>query len=84
MSKFNGTELTAETIQTTRQHFADIGQACIDEAVSGVVKVNDLNSYIAWQQQSISDALAGRNDHTLTFLQRAYWLQTCEMIALLP
>lgn len=84
MSKFNGLELTADTIQATRQHFADIGQDCIDDVVSGLVKVNNLDSYVAWKKQSMEDALSGKNDHTLTFLQRAYWIQTGEMLALLP
>lgn len=82
--RFNDTEITPETIIQTRQHFADIAQGCIDEATSGEVKVNNLQSYIEWQQESIKNALSGKNDFTFTFMQRAYWLQTGEMIALLP
>lgn len=81
--KFNDTEITQETIQRTRQHFADIAQGCINEAISGEVKVNNLQSYIEWQHGSIEYALSGKNDFTFTFMQRAYWLQTGEMVALL-
>lgn len=37
MAKFNGVTLTTETIQATRQWFADNDQACINEVVSGQV-----------------------------------------------
>lgn len=84
MAKFNGVTLTSETILTTRQWFADNDQACIDEAVSGQVRVNDLPSFIEWKKQSIVDGLAGKWDHTFTFLQRAYFIQTGESVALLP
>jgi hypothetical protein len=80
---FAGVELTAETIAATRQWFADNAQGCIDEAVSGVVRVNDLASYIEWRREQIADSLAGKGDHTFTFLQRAHTLQTGECIAFL-
>ncbi len=84
MAKFNGVTLTTETIQATRQWFADNDQACIDEVVSGQVRVNDLPSLIEWKEQSIADGLAGKWDHTFAFLQRAYYIQTGESVALLP
>lgn len=82
--RFNDTIITQETILATRKHFAEIAQRCIDDAISGKVKVNNLQSYIEWQQASIEAAMTGKNDHTFTFMQRAYWLQTGEMPALLP
>ena len=84
MAKFNGVTLTTETIQSTRQWFADNAQACIDEAVSGDVKVNDLIGYIERQEQRIDECLSGVWDQTFTFLQRAYYIQTGESVALLP
>ncbi len=84
MYKFNGVTLTSETILATRQWFADNDQACIDEAVSGQVRVNDLPSFIEWKKQSIADGLVGKWDHTFAFLQRAYFIQTGESVALLP
>lgn len=84
MAKFNNLVLAPETIQATRQWFADNAQACIDEAVSGAVKVNDLHGYIKSQERLIEEDLAGVWDHTFTFLQRAYYIQTGESVALLP
>jgi hypothetical protein len=46
--------------------------------------VNDIRTYIKWQQILKDDTLAGSYDHTLTFLQKAYWIQTGECVALLP
>ena len=68
----------------TRQHFHDIDMACIAEAESGAVYVNDLDEYRAWCLQRAADALAGKIDHTFTFQQRAYWIETGECVALLP
>ena len=80
----NGIEITHETILATRKHFADIDSACIAEALSGEVKVNDLDKYIKWMEQSTIDTMSGKYDHTLAFIQCALWKQTGECIALLP
>lgn len=84
MARFNGVELTAESMQATRQWFADNSQACIEAALSGEDRVNDLDGYVAWRRQAIADSLAGKGDHTVAFLQRAYFIQTGESVALLP
>jgi len=83
MPKFNGVTLTPDSIQKTRQWFADNAQACIDEVASGAVRVNDPESYFEWRRKQIADSLAGRSDHTFTFLQHAHYLQTGECVALL-
>jgi hypothetical protein len=80
--KFAGVEITAESVQATRQWFADNAQACIDEAVSGEVRVNDLESYIEWRKQQVVDSLAGKGDHTFTFAQHAHYIQTGECLPL--
>jgi hypothetical protein len=80
--KFAGVEITQDSIMATREHFAANAQACIDEAVSGAVKVNDLPNYIEWRKEQIADALAGKDDHTFTFVQCAHWIQTGECIGL--
>lgn len=72
-----------ETILATRQHFADLALRCIDEAESGVVKVNDLPSYVAWMRQGAVDSLAGCSDHTFTFRQYAHYLETGVCVGLL-
>ncbi len=81
---FNGVTITPGTIERTRKHFADLCRACIAEAESGERPVNDLPAYEAWQCESIARVMAGGDDHTLTFMQRAYWLQTGDCPALLP
>lgn len=73
-----------QAVITTRQWFADNAQACIDEAVSGQVRVNNLTSYIADQTQRIQDSLTGKWDHTLTFQQRVFYVQTGVCYAILP
>lgn len=73
-----------QAVITTRQWFADNAQACINEAVSGQVRVNNLASYVADQTQGIQDCLAGNWDHTLAFQQRVVYVQTGVCHAILP
>lgn len=84
MARFAGVELTEESILKTREWFANNAKECIDEVRCGKVKVNDPESYFQWCETRIKDALTGRNDHSVTFLQRAYFIQTGESVALLP
>lgn len=78
------TLLTQETIQATRQWVADNERACIAEAQSGAVRVNDLPAYVAWCEERAAAALRGDYDHSLTFRQRATYIQTGDCPALLP
>ena len=73
-----------QAVITTRQWFADNAQACINEAVSGQVRVNNMASYVADQTQRIQDCLAGNWDHTLAFQQRVVYVQTGVCHAILP
>lgn len=82
--KFAGTEITQESILKAREWFADNYDGCIAEAVNGEVFVNDLPSYIVWREKQKAEVLAGKHDHTFTFMQRAYYIQTGESVALLP
>lgn len=90
---FNGVKITQETILATRQHFADLCNTCIINAVEyGTIPkdqlppekffVNDLLRYMVQENQKAEDFLAGKNDNSFTFWQRAYWLQTGECIGL--
>jgi hypothetical protein len=81
--RFANVELTPETIQRTREHFRDIHLACIRDAEDGTTRVNDLPGYVSWQQAAIADVM-NTERFSVTFLQRAHWLQTGECIALLP
>lgn len=78
------TKLTQESILAARQWFADNAAACIAEVKSGEVRVNNPEKYFADQEQRAIDSLAGKYDHSLTFLQRAHYIQTGECPALLP
>lgn len=82
--KFNGVEILPSIIHLTKQYFIDIHHKCITGASEGKFFVNDLNSYIDWQQEMINDLDNGKSDYSFTFIQRAYWLQSGQCIALLP
>jgi hypothetical protein len=73
-SKFES--ITANSIQLTRQWFANNALACIAEVESGKVRVNERDRYFANCRQRAADALAGKGDHTFAFRQRAYYIQT--------
>jgi uncharacterized short protein YbdD (DUF466 family) len=76
------TKLTAESITAARQFFADNANACIADAVSGAVKVNNLDKYVSHQRKAHDDALSGVYDHTFAARQRAYFIQTGHSVAL--
>lgn len=81
--KFNGVELKEETIQETRKWFHDNSLACIEEAKSGKVFVNDIEYYSKWRTEQAKEYMEGKSDRTVAFLQRAYFIQTGESVALL-
>ena len=82
---FNKTKLTNKTIKKTDIHFADICQGCIDEVLSGEVRVNDKEKYILNNSKRKNEYLKGEaNRNNFTYLQAAYWIQTGKCIALLP
>ena len=73
-----------EFVIKAREHFADLCAQCIDDAVNGIDKVQDLEDYIRWNNDMAAKSLAGDYDHTFSQHQYAYYLQTGESIALLP
>lgn len=77
-------KITQDSILKARQWFLDNTQVCIEEAVSGDVRVNDLGDYIESMLQRMEDIEAGLWDNTFTFKQRAWFIQTGECVALLP
>ena len=83
MVKINGIIITSETTAKAREHFARIYRACINDALNGNVKVQDVASYVNWQAQCEKDMLQGINDHTKTFLQMAFYIQTGECVGIL-
>lgn len=81
---FNRVELTQETIQKTQKWFADNALACIEEVKSGKYRVNDPELYYKEEEKAAKEYIEGNFNITLTFLQRAYFIQTGESVALLP
>ena len=82
MLKFNGVCLSDETIQKTRKWFSDNAIACIEEAKSGKVYVNDLEYYTELNIKSSKEYIEGKHDHVFAFLQRAHFIQTGESVPL--
>ena len=75
--------LTREAVNATREWFADNARACAAEAQRGEVRVNDLPAYVTWCEERAAAALRGDYDRSLTFLQRATYIQTGNCPALL-
>ena len=76
--KFNGKEITPETVQKTIEHYIELYKDCIKEVEDGVVKVNAPQSYCKRLEEAICELERGEFTVTFTFLQTAYWLQTGE------
>lgn len=81
---FNGVTLTAESIAAARQQGAQLCQSCIDEVIGGQVYVNDPEQYVRWRREQIGAHLSGAYDGSVAFMQKAYWIQTGEDVAILP
>jgi hypothetical protein len=72
-----------ESVRETRLWFFDNARDCIEEALSGHTRVNDLESYVAWREDSMVSTLDGEGDHTFAFQQRRHFIQTGECIPFL-
>jgi len=84
MARFNGTELTEESMQATRQWFHDNAMQCAEDIRSGETKVDAPEAAIEWYEGLARANLRGGFEHSFTFLQHAYFIQTGESVALLP
>lgn len=80
---FAGVELTTQSIQQTRDWYADNYRECLDDAQSGKIRVNDYPEYESMMIDRINSIICGEQDHTFSFLQRAYYSQTGKSVALL-
>ena len=67
-------EITQETLLTTNKHFADNQQRCINEAVSGEVFVNNLESYVKQCEDRKKVLLSGDFNLWLGYWQQAYYI----------
>ena len=68
--------ITEETIMNTRIWYANNALGCITEAVSGDVRVNDLEQYKEDKLAEIDQWLSADYQVSLAFWQTAYYLQT--------
>ena len=85
MLKFNGVELTQATIEATKAYWVNHHLRCIEDVRSGEVKVNYPEKYFKHELERI-DFYTTEFDASkvsLTFLQRAYYIQTGESVGLL-
>jgi len=82
--KFNGEIIPSEVIVKCKKHFINLNKQCIADAISGKTKVNDLASYIKWQNESTARLQEKETNFSLTFLQHAYFIMTGKSVALLP
>lgn len=73
-----------EAIIAARHWLAYNCYACIAKAINGTFLVNDIDKYMAIEAKSAADYLSGKFDNTFTLLQRAWYIQTGESVALLP
>jgi len=75
--------LTDETIDKTWRWFADHQRACATAATLGEFRVNDLSGYVAdcLAEAARYDQHEGRM--SLTFIQRAYFIQSGESVPML-
>ena len=80
---FNGEELTEESILKARKSFSDNCLACIEDVKSGKSQIYcNKEDFYEREERNAKDYLYGLNDNTFTFLQRAYYIQTGESVAL--
>jgi hypothetical protein len=72
-----------QALKAARNYYIELAQLCIDDANKGILLVNDLPKFIAWQEQAIEAFKEGKNDHTFTMRQRVHYIQTGDCVALL-
>lgn len=80
--KFNNVEISQESVEKARQWFYDNQSACIEEAVSGKVRVNNLEEYIEQREFNKMEIMAGKWDRTFPLMQRAHFIQTGKSVSL--
>lgn len=78
----NRVQLTDQTITKTCKWFADNAQGCIDEVLSGIVKVNDQDTYIKTKEVLKESYLSHEFELGFWFYQRALYIQTGENVPL--
>ncbi|HSH35318.1 hypothetical protein [Schnuerera sp.] len=81
--KFNNVELTEETILKTREYFYNVCIECVNGAINNEFYVNNVDNYIQFKKEDAESYINGEFDHVLSFIQKAYYIQTGKNIPLL-
>lgn len=82
--RFNGVDLTEESVLATRQWYHD---ACLTTAKAfrtGAMGSDDPEGAAQHYESFAAQALTDCADHTVAFRQRAYFEQTGKDVAILP
>lgn len=79
----NRVQLTDQIITKTCEWFADNAQGCIDEVLSGMVKVNDQDTYIKTKEELKESYLSREFEVGFWFYQKALYIQTGDSVPLL-
>lgn len=75
---------TETTIQMTRQWFYENKKECLKEALSGEVRVNDIEDYKTQCETYMADVMSGKYDRCFSFLQKCEYIQTGKCTPFLP
>ena len=76
-------ELTAETIDKTWKWFSDHCRLCAADAIAGKFFVNDLKRYVEREHAEAARYDRHEGVMSVTFIQRAYYIQSGESVPLL-
>ena len=83
MKRYSMKEISAEKVIKTCEYGIRQCKDCIDEALSGKVRVNDLEKYIDHRNSDIAKYESGYYDNTLHFLSKAIYLQFGESVPIM-
>lgn len=67
------------TVLKARLWYAQNSLDCIDETVTGKVKVEDIEKVVKYNPERYHDALAGSFDHTLAFKQKFHYMKLAKV-----
>lgn len=81
--KFNNVEITQESFNKAKQFYIELSNELIRQVVSKELKVNDPEQYIKDRKNHIDFLKNMKVTSNFTILQRAYFEQTGDMMALL-
>jgi len=75
---------TETTICMTREWFYQNKKECLEQAMSGELRVNDIEDYKVKCETYMRDIKDGKYDRCFAFLQRCEYIQTGKCTPFLP